>query len=218
MKRIEPFPKQDLLYLTLFGIAFAFIESAVVVYLRSIYYPNGFHFPIQMIPGTIGMTEVAREAATIVVLASIAHLSGREVNDRFGWFLYLFAIWDIFYYFWLYIILGWPPTLLTWDILFLIPVPWIGPVIAPILVSLAMAVFGIILVAKTRQGKILRFYWWEWGLEALAGLLIILSFSIDWKLATTQGPPENFRWGLFLVGYLLGIITATQAFLRKHSL
>jgi len=217
MKRVEPFPKQALFYLTLFAIAFAYIESAVVVYLRAIYYPNGFHFPIQMIPGTIGMTEVARETATMLVLGSIAHLSGREVHDRLGWFLYLFAIWDIFYYFWLYVILGWPSSFLTWDILFLIPVPWIGPVLAPILVSLAMAIFGIMLVYFVRRGKILRFYWWEWILVLFAAFLIILSFTLDWRQAATQGTPEHFRWGLFLVGYLLGVITAGQALTRKHT-
>lgn len=212
------FPKTRFFYINLFGIAFAFIESAVVVYLRAIYYPNGFHFPIEIVTGIIGMTEVAREAATIAVLSGVAYLSGDKAQERFGWFLYLFAVWDIFYYLWLYIILGWPPTLMTWDILFLIPVPWIGPVLAPVLVSLGLAVFGLILVMRTRRRKPLYFRWWEWGLEILAGFLIILSFTLDWRLAVNLGTPEHFRWGLFLVGYLLGIGTAVQAIFRKKML
>lgn len=218
MKSTESFSKRDFFYINLFGIAFAFIESAVVVYLRAMYYPNGFHFPIQEIPGTIGMTEVAREASTLVVLTSVAYVSGKKFHDRFGWFLYLFAVWDIFYYIWLYLILGWPPSLFTWDILYLIPVPWIGPVLAPVLVSLAMATFGLLLARRAQKGTMLHFYWWEWGLQILAAFLLILSFTLDWRQAISQGSPEHFRWGLFLIGYLLGVITAAQAFLRKHTL
>ena len=211
------FPRAQFLYLNLFGIAFAFIESAVVVYLRAIYYPDGFQFPVKLATGTIGMTEVAREAATFVVLGGVAYISGRQFKERFGWFLYLFGVWDIFYYFWLYVILGWPPSLFSWDILFLIPVPWIGPVIAPLLVSLGFIVFGLLLTVRTRRQRPLYIRWWEWALEIIAGLLIILSFTLDWQFAVSQGPPEQFRWELFLAGYLLGIMTAIQAFYRKKS-
>lgn len=109
----------------------AFLESAVVVYLRAIYYPDGNLFPMKLIEGRIAVTELWREAATMVMLITVAVIVSKRAIERFAWFIYAFAIWDIFYYVFLYFLLGWPQSLLTWDILFLIPVTWTGPVLAP---------------------------------------------------------------------------------------
>ena len=138
--------KRLFLWLTLFSIAMGFFESAVVVYLRAIYYPNGFNFPLINMNPAIAITELGREAATIVMLAGIGIVAGKNNTQRFAWFLYCFAIWDIFYYVFLKVLLNWPESLFTWDILFLIPLPWVGPVICPCIISLSMILLSVILV------------------------------------------------------------------------
>jgi hypothetical protein len=79
--------------------------------------------------------EMTREAATIIMLVAIAWLTGETWLERGIFFLWTFAFWDLFYYVSLYILIKWPPTLKTIDVLFLIPVPWIAPVWFPMGVS-----------------------------------------------------------------------------------
>ena len=134
-----------------FGIAFAYIESTVVVYLRAIFYPDGFTFPIadfSQMPGALKfyLTEVGREAATLVVIFTISYLLAGTWRKRLAYFMIIFAVWDIFYYVWLKVLLGWPASLMDWDILFLIPTVWAGPVVAPVITSIVMLVFAAILL------------------------------------------------------------------------
>lgn len=136
---------KTLVGLTIFSIAMGYLESAVVIYLRMIYYPGGFRFPLAPIPSHVALIEFFRELATLLMLAGVAWLGGRTRPQRFAYFLFCFGVWDIFYYAFLKLLLGWPASFFTWDILFLIPVPWIGPVIAPCIVSLTMIVYAIIL-------------------------------------------------------------------------
>ena len=119
-----------------------FLEAAVVVYLREILYPGGFSFPLSPVPASLALTEIFREVATLVMLVSIGILAGRKFSTGFAWFIYSFAIWDIFYYIFLKAVLGWPESLMTWDVLFLIPTTWTGPVLTPVLVSLTMILFA----------------------------------------------------------------------------
>jgi hypothetical protein len=132
-----------------FGMAFGFVESAVVVYLRSaiglVPLGNVKHpLPLQEIPPSLLTIEVAREAATIVMLVSLALLVARQARERWAMFLYVFALWDIAYYAGLWVTIGWPTSFITDDILFLIPVPWISNVWYPLLVSClsVLAVLG----------------------------------------------------------------------------
>ena len=139
------------LVLGLFAIAMGYVEAAVVVYLRRIYYPQGFAFPLNnAVLDRMFLVEPGRELATIVMLTTIAILVGRKRVERVGWFLFCFATWDVFYYVWLKALLHWPPSLLTWDILFLIPFPWAAPVLSPALVAASMAVWGLVLVRLDR--------------------------------------------------------------------
>jgi hypothetical protein len=115
------------LWLTLFSIAMGYMESAIVVYLRKIYYPDGFQFPLTPIEVHIRLTEILREAATLIMLITIGIVAGKTKLQRFSFFIFCFGIWDIFYYVFLKMLLGWPATIFDWDILFLIPVPWVGP-------------------------------------------------------------------------------------------
>src|SRR5512134_2459669 len=126
-------------WIAAYAVAMAFVEAAVVVYLRALAPEQG---PLEVLrtvlPQRIVPIEVAREAATLVMLLAVAVLAGRGGWQRFLVFAIAFGVWDIFYYVWLRVFIGWPRSLLDWDVLFLIPVPWIGPVLAPILVSLGL--------------------------------------------------------------------------------
>jgi len=138
------------LYLFLFGIAMAYAEAAVVVYLRTLYFPEGFHVAsLDHIPLPIYWTEVGREVATIVMITSVSLLTFFRWKGRIGTFLFVFGLWDIFYYVFLYLFLRWPPSLLTRDVLFLIPVPWIAPVLLPVTIALGMVVVGFFLIIKS---------------------------------------------------------------------
>src|SRR5690349_1048470 len=138
--------RRSLLWLTLFSIAMGFLESAVVIYLRALYYPHGFEFPLVLMPNTMAGVELLREAATIVMLVSIGIIAGRNTAQRFSFFIYSFAVWDIFYYIFLKVFVDWPPSFFTWDILFIIPVPWVGPVLAPCIISLTMIVLTLFVI------------------------------------------------------------------------
>jgi hypothetical protein len=200
-------------------IAIAFIESAVVVYLRELYYPGGFSFPLVFMSSRIALTEVLREAATLIMILAAAYLAGYNSRQRFAWFIYAFAVWDIFYYVFLKLLLNWPDSWFTWDILFLIPVVWTGPVIAPILVSLTMILLsGTVMMIDRKPGS--GYIGWQVLLLIVTGsVLIFLSFIWSYcsfvihqdsvqALFRTGGAasslrsyvPGAFNWLLFVAG------------------
>src|SRR6266850_4287350 len=176
-------------WLLAFIVAMAYVESAVVVYLREIYYPGGFDFPIVIIPNRMAAIEVGREAATIVMILGVAMLAGSDSWERFLFFCLAFAVWDLLYYVWLRVFIGWPPSLMTWDILFLIPVPWLGPVLAPVLVSLAMIAASSYLLSLKARGSLLGLSAGLWTLAIAGGLVVILSFTIDFASSPTGRDP-----------------------------
>ncbi len=138
--------RKIILWIAIFSIAMAALEAAVVVYLRALYYPKEFTVAFRLIDERILLVELAREAATLVMLFSVGFIAGKNFNERLAWFLMSFAIWDIAYYAWLKVFIDWPSSLLDWDILFLIPVTWIGPVAAPLICSMIMIILSITLL------------------------------------------------------------------------
>ena len=127
-----------LILLALFGIAMAHFEGVVVVYLRKalgIVDSASNKQATDQIPKRYLYIEMTREAATIIMLVVIAYLAGNSWIEKGIFFLWTFAFWDLFYYVSLYILIKWPPTFKTIDVLFLIPVPWIAPVWFPLAVS-----------------------------------------------------------------------------------
>jgi hypothetical protein len=203
-------------WLIIYAIAMAYVESAVVVYLRPIYHPQGFAFPMAPLePGMVAI-EMGREVATLVMLLGVAMLAGTERWSRFLAFCVSFGVWDVFYYVWLWVLLGWPPSLLTWDVLFLIPVPWIGPVLAPVIVSIALVTGGLLLLRKRARGEPIRFPAPLWTLLVVGGLLVVSSFTLDFRVALLQLEPPPFRWGLFSTGVTLGVAALVLA-LRKRA-
>jgi len=199
----------------IFSVAFGYIEAAVVVYLRAIFHPEGFTFPLAfaIAPSSkhILLTEIGREAATIVIILTGAWLFGKNRQRRFAYFLTIFAVWDIFYYVWLKVILDWPASITNWDILFLIPVTWASPVLAPVLISLTMLIFAVIILYRDSLGRPLKVTWLEWLAFVFAGLIVVVSFCIAGRHITQQDFSSYFYWPLFA----FALILAAVAFLRS---
>jgi hypothetical protein len=190
-----------------FAIAMAWVESASVFYIRALvdriepYQTNPL--PIN---GALGHVELWREAATLVMIGTLGLLAGRTWRRRAGYAALAFGTWDIFYYVFLRLISGWPRTLLDWDILFLLPLPWWGPVLAPVSIALVMIVWGTL--ATQSDGAIDRR--WPWALGWVGIALALAVFMIDaWRAlpngrdAVLQVLPTTFNWPLFSVALLL---------------
>ena len=216
--------KGRLAWVAVFAVTMAFLESAVVVYLREIFYPDGFSFPIVLIPEALGAIEIGREASTMVMLLAVAFLAGKDRWERFLVFSLAFGIWDIFYYVWLWVFLRWPPSLLTWDILFLVPVPWIGPVLAPLIISVCLVGGSMVLMFCRARGHKLRFPLWHWGLAVVGGLVVLLSFTWDWRTVLEGRMPPPFRWwsfgtgvGIGLVAFALGLRSISSSLSKRSS-
>jgi hypothetical protein len=217
--------RKTIFWLTLFSIAMGYLETAIVVYMRKLYYPGGFQFPLVPISPDIAITEFWREAATIVMLAGIGILAGKNGPQRFVFFLYAFAIWDIFYYVFLYVLLLWPQSLFTWDILFIIPVPWVGPVLCPCLVSLTMIALMCSTIYWQVKGKSAKLTWKEGSVLLMGCIIVITSFVWDYlefvhahptgkssftlshnKELFSEGTtyiPKEFSWMMFWCGQIM---------------
>ena len=209
-----------------FSIAMGFLEAAVVVYIRELYYPDGFSFPLKMMSIQVAITEIIRELATLIMLVTAGMLAGRTKTEKFGYFIFTFAVWDIFYYIFLKLLINWPESLLTWDILFLLPTTWVGPVIAPVLLAILMVILSVAISYFTdkqiRPGLLLS----EWILLILGSLVSIIAFTLEYTLFITekysfsqlfnidsqfieyaiQFIPQKFPWIIFITGF--GIIVA----------
>lgn len=181
--------KKLYLYVGLFAIAMGLLEAAVVVYLRELSFPNGFGFPLKTIGHNLAKVELWREVATIVMLITVGYVAGHNKNTRFGWFLYSFALWDIFYYVFLKLFIQWPESIATWDVLFLLPVMWIGPVWAPVLLSLIMIGFTVIInqINKDQNRKIGKT---NWTLLIVGSITCITSFCIDFIQFSYKTKPD----------------------------
>ncbi|MDH5202327.1 MAG: hypothetical protein OEW69_03580 [Nitrospirota bacterium] len=214
-----------IVFLTIFGIAMGFLEAAVVVYLRELYYPEGFAFPLTLIAIETLFIEYLREIATMVMLFSLGVIAGRNFPERLSFFLFSFGIWDIFYYVWLKILLNWPPSLFTWDILFLIPVAWVGPVFAPIICSVTMILIAGCILHFQQKGYLVRISLREWMLLIAGALLIFITFvwnfsriiiqrgfisrfrtlraDPDFQEIVAHYIPDSYNWYLFAFGEVL---------------
>lgn len=201
----------------LFAIAFAFVESSVVVYLRALYYPEGFQFPLKVLSNHHLAVELAREAATIVMLAAVGVIAGATRWERFAYFLIAFGVWDIFYYVWLKVAIGWPVSIFDWDILFLLPVPWIGPVLAPVLVSVLMILAGALILHRDQDQWMFRVPLKVWILALVGTTVILLSFMLDTAATLELQPPKPYRYELFAAGIALYLVAMVLAFRQRRT-
>ncbi len=220
----------QLVLLAVFGAAMGLLEAIVVVYLRELYFPEGFRFPLRFLPERMLHMEMLREFATIVMLFTLAAAAAQKTVLRFAVFLFSFGVWDIFYYVFLKILLDWPQSVFTWDVLFLIPVTWLGPVLAPVICSLLMIGLGFLFILlDLRYGRV-RANTRAWLFMASGAVLVVLSFisdyagivirggfyrdlagladNKDFQAAVASFVPGNFHWGLFGAGLLLVVLFA----------
>jgi len=222
--------KRIAIALVLFGTAFGYLEASVVTYLRSLhepvvqrFYPNrvpGDLFPLLTLdqirteaPQQIGTLaiEIGREVATLAMLLAIALAVARNAGQWAAAFVIAFGTWDITFYLFLRVLLGWPASILTWDILFLVPVPWVGPVLAPVLVSVAMIAVGLWHLRREATGNGVRVGAIEWvGIVAGAGVIVV-AFAMDYRHIMAGGMPHPFNWPVFGLGMILGVGSYVRA-------
>jgi len=200
----------------LFAVAFAYIESAVVVYLRVIFYPDGFTFPLKNLLDVdpaqkyLLLTEIGREAATLVLILAACILFGRNRRQRFAYFLAIFAVWDIFYYVWLKVILGWPEHITDWDILFLIPTVWASAVLYPVIIAVIMLAFAVLILHRDAVDKPVKVAPLDWLIFAVAGVVIVVSFCTAGPYIDKADYKAHFYWPIFA----LGAASAVAAFIK----
>ncbi|MGB7539166.1 MAG: hypothetical protein WBM17_11565, partial [Anaerolineales bacterium] len=203
--------KSRLLHVAIFAMAMAWVEASVVLYLR-VLVDRLQPYQADPLPhfGGLGGAEVIREAATLVMLLSVGGLAGTNLRTRLAYGAFAFGVWDIFYYVFLVPLTGWPASLWDWDILFLIPFPWWGPVIAPVAISLIMIAGGVLVILTERRRAPVRPREWMW-LAAAAGtglnLYAFMADSIGGYLRGLENGweilPKHFDWPVFLTGALL---------------
>ena len=230
MKFKRTAPWRALIALVLFGVSFGYVEATVVVYLRDVYEPLALELHPERKPGDLFplitleqlvatdtehlwrlKTEVMREAATMVILASVGLAIGWNFNTFFAGFIIVFGVWDIFYYVFLKVLIDWPTSLLEWDILFLIPFPWVGPVLAPMLVAISMIAAGTVLLWRESAGRPVSVGWKRWSIIVVGGLIIIAAFCWDCRDVMAGGMPNPFRWSIFLTGETMGLVAFSLA-------
>lgn len=199
------------LVVVVFAIGMAWVEAASVYYLRVMvdrldpYQAN----PLPM-SGILEQVELVREAATLVMLLTIGMLAGRTGRTRLGYTAIAFGVWDIFYYVFLHLICDWPTSLFDWDVLFLLPLPWWGPVLAPVCIALLMIVWGTLVSQAVRSPAraVTSTRWWRWNWLGVA--LALYVFMADALRTVPQGIaatrtvlPTAFNWSVFVVALAL---------------
>jgi len=222
--------RRVMIALLLFGVAFGYLEGAVVTYLRALHEPARLrYYPDRAASEMFPMltldqlrtaapaqeqtlyAEIGREAATIVMLAAIALAVARNGRQWAAAFAIVFGVWDAVFYATLKVLLNWPASLLTWDILFLIPLPWVGPVIAPVLVSLAMIAGGTWCLWREAAGRPLRVERRHSAGVLVGAFFIIVSFTLDHRNIMAGGSPQPFHWGVFALGMTIGMVSYGSA-------
>jgi len=207
--------QKNLIIVSLFAIAMAYLESAVVVYLRAMYGIKDLLRDINLAPDMYTAIEIGREVATLIMLAAVGIIAGINWQKKIGFFFLAFGIWDIFYYIWLYVFIQWPKSLFEWDILFLIPLPWWGPVIAPILVSILLILIGALLIIDGKI-KVTSIDWIAFGLSIVVLLYTFTEDSVQVIISgtgdLTQIRPTSFNWILFLIAFAAWTLATIKVF------
>jgi hypothetical protein len=196
----------------LFASAMAWVESAAVFYLRT-YVDRIEPYRLEPLPliGVFGPVELLRELATMVMLFTVGVLAGRTWRARWGYAVIAFGVWDILYYAFLKLMCGWPHSFLDWDVLFLLPLPWWGPVLAPMLIALLMIGWGT-LASQFESSPASRLSTLAtWSIAFTGMLLALYAFMTDSIHVVGQGAdavrnvlPATFNWPLFGLA-LLGL-------------
>jgi hypothetical protein len=216
-------PRARWLVVFVFAIAMAWLEAASVFYIRAMFdriepYQQN---PLPLDP-TFGAVELVREAATLVMLLTVGALAGRTWQQRLGYTAIAFGVWDILYYAFLRAISGWPASLLDWDVLFLLPLPWWGPVLTPMCIALLMIVWGTLATQPgADRAPAVPLSRIAWGCGTAGILLALYAFMADAIRAVQAGRPVTgelpvaFNWPVFAAALLL--MAAAVAEFGRHA-
>lgn len=229
---------KTIFWITVFAVSMGYFESAIVIYLRQVVYPGGFTFPLKPIAQNLAITEIIREVFSLLMLLSVSILAGKSAIRSFAYFLFSFAVWDIFYYLFLKLLIDWPESLMTMDILFLLPVTWIGPVITPLILTVLMIIFALLMLYFSSCDEQVTLKPHELLILILGALTVIVSFTADytnfilnhyslgqiWSLPTkslfklsVEYYPDNFYWPIYWVGVII-ILTGIGLFTYRNIL
>ncbi len=203
--------KQRWLVVVLYAAAMAYVEAAVVLYLRTMVDRlDPYQSPPVTLPDHLVRAEMVREVATLIMLFAVGWLAGRTWRSRLGYTLVAFGVWDILYYVYLVPLSGWPRSLLDWDILFLLPLPWWGPVLAPVSIAVLMVLGGTLVSRFDRPERALWPGPRAWGANLVGVALALYVFMADaigaaggGAEAVAQVLPTQFNWPVFVVAWLL---------------
>jgi hypothetical protein len=202
-----------------FAAGMAWVEAACVYYLRLLvgrldpYQAN----PLPML-GAVNQVELVREAATLVMLLAVGMLAGLTWRSRIAYAAIAFGVWDILYYVFLKGIYDWPKSLFDWDVLFLLPLPWWGPVLAPICIAILMIVWGTLVSQNAVRPPAVPTLW---GSSAVGVVTALYVFMADSLHAVRQGRdltnvlPRDFNWLLFAAAFAL--MAAPVAHVAWHT-
>lgn len=208
--------KEKVVFLAVFAAAMAYVEAAVVIYLRALI-GGGPLFPMKDLPPALLAVEVAREGATLVMLLCAASLAVRGGARRLGAFLLAFAVWDIFYYLWLYLSIGWPAGVTDWDILFLIPLPWVGPVWSVLLICAGMLAFSVLFLKSSEDAPFAPGPM-GWAAGVAGAAIVIATYILEWKkIGYGSGIPSAFSLPPFLAGILLLALSAWLTYRKSGT-
>ncbi len=193
-----------LVWLAVFSIAMGLLEAICVVYLRRLL---PIEATVPVLPPKHHHIEVIREACTMVMLVGVAWLAGVGGWSRMGCFFFAFGIWDILYYAGLWWFAGWPDSVFTWDCLFLIPVAWHGPVLAPVLISLYFVLGCCWLHARAIRRAPPPLLVPMVASQGLAFAIWYASFVKDsaW-IAKHRYDGVTYSWLLFGLGTVIGVV------------
>ncbi len=201
---------RNLGWVALFAAAMAYIEAATVVYLRRVFGIVDLVRDFSPMDPLIARVELGRELATLLMILAVGWAAGKSRQSRLGFAFFAFGLWDILYYAWLRVFLGWPASLLTVDILFLVPLPWWGPVLAPVLVALLCAGGGALAVRADDLGRALRPRLPEWLAVAAGAAAVLYAFMADALAALPADAetlnllrPTPFQWPVYFAGLAL---------------
>lgn len=209
----------------IYAIAMAWVEAAVVYYLRTMVDRIDPHQanPLPIVGG-LGTAELVREAATLIMLLMVGTLAGRSPRGRLGYTAVAFGVWDIFYYLFLKVLCGWPRSVFDWDVLFLLPLPWWGPVLAPVLISVLMIAWGTLATEENAVPVGGSGAYSAWVLNACGVALALYLFMEDAIHVAGRGTdavrkvlPAEFHWNWFTFALALMSAPVWRAFRHAGS-
>jgi hypothetical protein len=215
------------LAVAIYATAMAYVESAAVLYLRTLYGgidPAGpRHARLDALPDFVWI-EIGREAATLVMLSAVGYLSARSLAGRIGGFAVALGVWDIFYYVFLWFFAGWPTSVWAPDVLFLLPLPWWGPVVSPVLVAGVIVVAGAAVMARELGDGLPRPRQSDCLAVSIGAGLCLLAFMANALLALPEGIEAAFSagagpfpWPIYALGLVVGAAGLARGLTRAGT-